>query len=68
MEAAGRSLGGAFGLSWLERWAYRLRVAGEVAGHVSSEAGRAKSEASTTPGRDGCRCPRGGPASEKDRE
>ena len=31
MEAAGRSLGGASGLSWLGRWAYRLRVAGEVA-------------------------------------
>ena len=37
MEAAGRSLGKAFG--W---WAYRLRVAGEVAGHFSSEAGQSR--------------------------
>ena len=31
---------------------------GEVSGHFNSEAGRAQSEGSTTPGRDGCRCPR----------
>ena len=40
MEAAGRSFGGACGWSCIGRRAYRLRVAGEVAGHFSREAGR----------------------------